>query len=255
MKFRSFGKTDPGRKRELNEDSFAVLEEEGVFLVADGMGGHNAGEIASAIAIETIVNFFKASADDEDMTWPYKLDPSMSLEANKLNVGIKFANRRIFRTASSNAAYAGMGTTIVAMLIDFLKDNLYVAHVGDSRCYLFEDSKLTQVTEDHSLVNEYVKAGQLTPEQAKSFPHKNVIMRALGMKENVLVDIQQVPLRPNQFYLCCSDGLSDMVDDSDIESILKKGGTIEEMASALVDRANSNGGKDNITVTLLKTME
>ena len=255
MRFHSFGKTDPGRKRELNEDSFAVLEEEGVFLVADGMGGHNAGEIASGIAIETIVNFFKASAEDDDMTWPYKLDSSLSLEANKLKVGIKFANRRIFRTASSNSAYAGMGTTVVSMLVDHKQENLYVAHVGDSRCYLFEDGMLSQVTEDHSLVNEYIKAGQLTLEQAKNFPHKNVIMRALGMKDNVLVDVKQVELRPNQLYICCSDGLSDMVEDSEIEMLLKKGGAVEELATTLVDRANSNGGKDNITVVLLQTVE
>jgi len=157
MRISSFGKTDVGRKRELNEDSFAVLEKEGVFVVADGMGGHNAGEIASAIAIETVVKFFKSSADDEDMTWPYKLDPSLSLDANKLKVGIKFANRRIFKAATSNAAYQGMGTTVVAMLFVEQDNTLYVAHVGDSRCYCFYNGKIRQVTEDHSLLNEYIK--------------------------------------------------------------------------------------------------
>lgn len=252
MKFQSFGKTDVGKKRELNEDSFAVLGNEGVFVVADGMGGHNAGEIASAIAIETIVNFFKAAAEDDDMTWPYKLDPSLSLDANKLKVGIKFANRRIFRTASSNNAYSGMGTTIVAMLLVAGEDALYIAHVGDSRCYCYGQKGLKQVTEDHSLVNEYIKAGQLTPEQAVNFPHKNVIMRALGMKENVLVDIQKRAMKPGELYLCCSDGLSDMVSDQEIEQILSSDLSLEEKSEQLINLANSNGGKDNITVVLLK---
>lgn len=253
MKYFSFGKTDVGRKRDLNEDSFAVLDNEGIYVVADGMGGHNAGEVASAIAIETIASFFQASAKDEDMTWPYKLDPGLSLEANKLKVGIKFANKKIFRTAISNSSYSGMGTTIVSMLLVERENSLYIAHVGDSRCYCFYNGKLEQVTEDHSLVNEYVKAGQLTAEQAKTFPHKNVIMRALGMKENVLVDVQKRVLKPGELYLSCSDGLSDMLSDMEMTDIITaSGSSLKDMADRLITKANENGGKDNITVVLLK---
>ncbi len=253
MKCTSYGQTHPGMKRELNEDNFSILEDEGVFVVADGMGGHNAGEIASEITIDTIAKFFQASSKDEDVTWPYKMDPSLSVNANKLMVGIKFANRTIFRNASANTAYAGMGTTVVAILTKNGDDEIYVAHVGDSRCYCFCEDELIQVTEDHSLLNEYIKAGQITKEQAKNFPHKNVIMRALGMKDNVLVDIQKKRVKPGETYLLCSDGLSDMLTDEEIADILKKyPDDIKGAAQELIDQANANGGKDNITVVLVK---
>ncbi|HOW52346.1 MAG TPA: Stp1/IreP family PP2C-type Ser/Thr phosphatase [bacterium] len=254
MKFSCHGKTDVGRKRELNEDSFAVLDTERVFVVADGMGGHNAGEVASSIAIETIVKFSRATSEDEEMTWPYKLDPGLSLEANKLKVGIKFANRKIFRAAQGNASYSGMGTTVVAMLL-LENGTLYIAHVGDSRAYCYFDGGIKQVTEDHSLVNEYIKAGQMTPEQARNFPHKNVIMRALGMKENVLVDVQERSTKRGEVYFACSDGLSDMVTEEEMVAILSEAKTLKEAADRLIDRANENGGKDNISVVLLRIDE
>ena len=252
MKYKSAALTHPGMKRELNEDSFVILENEGVFVVADGMGGHNAGEVASKIAIDTIAEFFKASAEDDDMTWPYKLDPTLALDANKLLVGIKFANKRIFKQSSEDAACSGMGTTVVSILAKDGGDELYIAHVGDSRCYCFYEGELIQVSEDHSLVNEYLKAGQITKEQAKNFPHKNVIMRALGMKDNVLVDIQKRQARAGEIYLLCSDGLSDMVPDTETEKILSEDIPLNEKTKRLVDMANANGGKDNITVILVQ---
>lgn len=255
MKYKSAALTHPGMKRELNEDSFVILENEGVFVVADGMGGHNAGEVASKIAIDTIAEFFKASAEDDDMTWPYKLDPTLALDANKLLVGIKFANKRIFKQSSEDAACSGMGTTVVSILAKDGGDELYVAHVGDSRCYCFYEGELIQVSEDHSLVNEYLKAGQITKEQAKNFPHKNVIMRALGMKDNVLVDIQKRQARAGEIYLLCSDGLSDMVPDTETEKILSEDIPLNEKTKRLVDMANANGGKDNITVILVQVIE
>jgi len=251
MKYTNSGNTHPGMKRELNEDNFTILEEQGVYVVADGMGGHNAGEVASEIAVKTVEDFFLKSSRDEEMTWPYKLDPSLSLDANKLMVGIKFANRRIYSSSSSNASYAGMGTTVVSILTADT-DEIYVSHVGDSRCYCYFEDNLIQVTDDHSLVNEYIKAGQITKEQAINFPHKNVIMRALGMKDNVLVDIQKRKVQPGEIYLLCSDGLSDMVDDPSIEAIFAKKMSLDETTQALIDAANANGGKDNITVVLVK---
>ncbi len=252
MKFSSYGQTHPGMKRELNEDNFSILEKEGVYVVADGMGGHNAGEIASEITIETIAKFFQAASEDEDVTWPYKMDPSLSLNANKLMVGIKFANRTIFRNASTNSSYAGMGTTVVAVLTKNGGDELYIAHVGDSRCYKYCDNELLQMTEDHSLLNEYIKAGQITKEQAVNFPHKNVIMRALGMKDNVLVDIQKRKIKLGEIFLLCTDGLSDMLSDDDIKDVLSKEAPLKDTVEELIDKANANGGKDNITVVLIK---
>lgn len=145
-----------------------------------------------------------------------------------------------------------MGTTVVSILAKDGGNELYVAHVGDSRCYCFYKGKLVQVSEDHSLVNEYLKAGQITAEQAKNFPHKNVIMRALGMKDNVLVDIQKRTARAGEIYLLCSDGLSDMVTDNEMEKILAENIPLNEKTKRLVDMANANGGKDNITVILVQ---
>lgn len=252
MNYTSSGRTHPGMKRELNEDNFTILEDQGVYVVADGMGGHNAGEIASEIAVKTVEDFFLKSSRDEEMTWPYKLDPSLSLDANKLMVGIKFANRRIYSSSSSNSSYAGMGTTVVSILTAQNSDEIFVSHVGDSRCYCYFDGTLSPVTDDHSLVNEYIKAGQITKEQAANFPHKNVIMRALGMKDNVLVDIQKRKVQPGEIYLLCSDGLSDMVTDSNIEKIFAQNLSLDETNQALINAANANGGKDNITVVLVK---
>jgi len=252
MNYTSSGKTHPGMKRELNEDNYTILEDQGVYVVADGMGGHNAGEVASEIAVKTVEDFFLKSSRDEEMTWPYKLDPSLSLDANKLMVGIKFANRRIYSSSSENASYAGMGTTVVSILTTKNSDEIFVSHVGDSRCYCYFEGELSQVTDDHSLVNEYIKAGQITKEQAVNFPHKNVIMRALGMKDNVLVDIQKKKVRLGEIYLLCSDGLSDMVLDPDIEKIFALNMPLDETSQALIDAANANGGKDNITVILVK---
>ena len=252
MHYKSAALTHPGMKRELNEDSYVILENEGVFVVADGMGGHNAGEVASKIAVDTISEFFHSSEEDDDITWPYKLDPALALDANKLMVGIKFANKRIFKQSSEVAECSGMGTTVVSIIAQDESNELYIAHVGDSRCYCFYEGELVQVSEDHSLVNEYIKAGQITKEQAKNFPHKNVIMRALGMKDNVLVDIQKRTARVGEIYLLCSDGLSDMVSDNDMSAVLNSGITLPEMTRQLVDTANANGGKDNITVILVK---
>ena len=255
MKFLSAGLTNPGMKRELNEDNFLILKDEGVFVVADGMGGHNAGEVASKIAVDTIAEFFHAAREDEDVTWPYKLDPTLSFDANKLMVCVKFANRRIFKCSILTPEYSGMGTTIVSILAFDGQDELYVAHVGDSRCYCLHDGQLSQVTEDHSLVNEYIKAGQITKEQAKTFPNKNVIMRALGMKDNVLIDIQKRPACAGDIYLLCSDGLSDMVPDNDLEALMRQDIPLDEICQQLIDLANSNGGKDNITAVLVKVTE
>ena len=239
-------------QRELNEDNFAILDKQGVYVVADGMGGHSAGEVASEIAVKTIEDFFIKSSRDEEVTWPYKLNPSLSLDANKLVVGIKFANRRIYNSSSTNSSYMGMGTTVVSIITNANSDTIYISHVGDSRCYCYYEGKLSQLTNDHSLVNEYIKAGQITKEEAVNFPHKNIIMRALGMKSNVVVDIQKKTVRTGEVYLLCSDGLSDMVSDPDIEKIFLQNLPFEKTAQTLIDTANANGGKDNITVVLIK---
>src|ERR1700730_13127756 len=165
-------------KRTHNEDNFSIIEESGLYIVADGMGGHASGEIASKMAVEALHEFFAATASDPERTWPYKMDRSKGYEENRLITGIKLANLRIYESAQREARQQGMCTTIISPF----------AHVGESRVYRMRDGTLKQLTEDHSLLNDYVKMKRLTPEEIANFPHKNVIVRALGMKDTVKVD-------------------------------------------------------------------
>jgi protein phosphatase len=249
MRIEVSGQTHVGMKRNHNEDNLLLLPEERLFVVADGMGGHSSGEIASKIAVEEVAEFFRMTSQDLEITWPYKMDKQRNYDENRLATGIKLANMRIFEKASSEQKYKGMGTTIVT--IYFAKDNeVVVGHVGDSRVYFFREGKLHQITEDHSLLNDYLKAKKLTPEEIEAFPHKNVIVRALGMKDTVLVDINKVEPKEGDIYLLCSDGLSGMVPDKQIEQILQGQPDLEKACAMLIDAANANGGNDNVTCVL-----
>lgn len=254
MKIRYAGSTHVGMKRAHNEDNFFLLAEENLYVVADGMGGHASGEVASQIAVETLANFFVDSSRDKEITWPYKEDRSVSFDENRLIVGIKLANRRVYEAAQSDARYRGMGTTIVSLVCG--STGAYVGHVGDSRGYLLRDGKIEQVTEDHSLLNDYLKVHQLTTEEIEHFPHKNVIVRALGMKDTVSVDVHKLTPRAGDLYLLCSDGLSGMLTDSAIlEAVSESGHDLEKSCQNLIARANANGGQDNITVILIEFSE
>src|SRR5437762_417239 len=235
-------------KRTHNEDNFWILEESGRYIVADGMGGHASGEVASKMAVDAMREFFAATADDPERTWPYKMDRSKGYEENRLITGIKLANLRIFEAAQRDPRQRGMGTTIVALFA--VEDGVYVAHVGDSRVYRVRDAKLEQLTEDHSLLNDYIKMKRLTPEEIANFPHKNVIVRALGMKDTVKVDTRHEQPRVSDTYILCSDGLSGPVTDDDLLEITVSSPDLKTAASRLITRANENGGPDNITVVL-----
>jgi PPM family protein phosphatase len=243
------GKTHVGMKRSHNEDNFLLLPEERLFVVADGMGGHSSGEVASQIAVEEMAEFFKMTSQDGDVTWPFKMDKGKNYDENRLAVGIKLANSRIFEKASVDHTKKGMGTTIVSVY--FSKDSVVVGHVGDSRVYFFREGVLRQVTEDHSLLNDYLKAKKLSPEEIEAFPHKNVIVRALGMKDRVEVDVNRVQPQEGDIYLLCSDGLSGMVTDPQMQTILQEhAGDIEKAGAVLIESANANGGNDNVTAIL-----
>ena len=247
------GVTDVGMKRTHNEDNLQLVPEHNLFLVADGMGGHASGEVASAIAIDTIAAFFRDSSDDDDITWPFKEDKAMSLIANTMVNSVRYANLRVFQKASEDASYKGMGTTFVGMV--FVEDRHYVAHVGDSRCYRVRSKEIVQLTEDHSLLNDYKKMAKLTPEEEENFPHKNIIVRALGMKDTVLVDCAAHPFQPGDLYLLCSDGLNGELRDPEILAIcLEHEEDLEEMCRALIAATNAHGGKDNTTVVVIKVM-
>ncbi|HRI66303.1 MAG TPA: Stp1/IreP family PP2C-type Ser/Thr phosphatase [Polyangium sp.] len=244
------GETNVGRKRNHNEDNFAIMTEYGLFIVADGMGGHASGEVASKMAVDSMQEFFAQTQDDPERTWPYKMDRSKGYEENRLITGIKLANLRIYETAQRESKKRGMGTTFVSIFT--ANDGVYIAHVGDSRVYRYRDSKLECLTEDHSLLNDYIKMKRLTPEEIANFPHKNVIVRALGMKETVKVDTRfEIPL-VNDTYVLCSDGLSGPVTDNEIAEILGRHGDITTAAAKLIERANENGGPDNVTCVVVR---
>lgn len=244
------GETNVGMKRQHNEDNFSILEDAGLYIVADGMGGHASGEVASKMAVDSLREFFAATAQDPERTWPYKMDRSKGYEENRLITGIKLANLRIYESAQRDPRQRGMGTTIVTMFA--VEDGVYVAHVGDSRVYRVRDGKLEQMTEDHSLLNDYIKMKRLTAEEIANFPHKNVIVRALGMKDTVKVDTRYEQPRAGDTYLLCSDGLSGPVSDPEMLEIVTATPDLKGAAAKLIERANQNGGPDNITVVLAR---
>ena len=250
MKIRYAGSTHVGMKRAANEDNFFLLAEENVYIVADGMGGHSSGEVASQIAVETLANFFIDTGRDKEITWPYKEDRGLNYDQNRFINGIKLSNRRVFETAQNNPRYRGMGTTVVSMMCG--ESGAFIGHVGDSRGYLIRDGTIEQLTDDHSLLNDYLKVHELTPEEIEAFPHKNVIVRALGMKDVVTVDILELHPRAGDIYLLCSDGLSGMVDDEGIlAGVLEAEDDLEKGCQTLIAKANANGGTDNVTVVLV----
>ena len=244
------GASDVGLQREHNEDSFVVLKEYDLFVVADGMGGHRAGDVASKLATETISEFFKSTAND-DVTWPFHFDTNLSEEENRLLTGIRVANRQIFERSTRSREYHGMGTTVVGAMFSPRKGRMYIGHVGDSRCYRVREGQIQLLTRDHSLINDYLLAmPDLTEEQRSELP-KNVITRALGMQDQVVVDLQHDDPRPGDVYVLCSDGLSGMVTDEEIQKIVNSAADIREACSKLIARANEHGGEDNVTAVLI----
>ena len=237
---KTFSITDIGKKRKLNQDYVYTSETPvgplpNLFLVADGMGGHKAGDYASRCAIETIVDYVSKTADTE---------PVGILEA-----AVARANEMVRYKASSDEAYNGMGTTLVAATID--GSRMRVANVGDSRLYVVGSRKINQITRDHSYVEEMVRMGEIRRDQARSHPDKNIITRAVGAEENIAVEFFDVTLQPGDIVLMCSDGLTNMIEDEEIRMILQGKRDLVEKAESLVNAANNNGGKDNIAVVLI----
>jgi protein phosphatase len=243
--------TDVGRKRKGNEDSLFVNPDQNLFVVADGMGGHAAGEIASKVAVDAINEFVLLTSGDEEITWPYGLDENMSYDGNRLKTAIRYANRKVLEATKEKSEYEGMATTVAAVLVDGETANL--GHVGDSRVYLVRDGQISQLTADHSWVNEQIQSGVISADQARTHPLRNVVTRALGGKPDLQVDMKVHKLRAGDLLLLCSDGLTTMIPDEDIARVVQEAeGDVEKAAKALVATANARGGEDNITVLLLR---
>jgi protein phosphatase len=250
MRVTSCGMTDVGVKRTNNEDNYLINEELRLFVVCDGMGGHVGGEFASAIAVNTVEEVISAM-EFQPTTQSGAADPSDVLR-EKLRYAVRLAGKRIYEKALEEPEYKGMGTTCLALLV--AAGNAYLAHVGDSRGYLVREGRIEQLTEDHSLVNEKIKAGLLTPEQAKTHKLKNIITRSLGYMEDVEVDLQVKALRRGDRYVLCSDGLSNLLDTGEIgDAVLEYGP--QESARRLIQIACDRGGDDNITTIVARVDE
>ncbi len=241
-----------GRVRIANEDAFGICADEGLFVVCDGMGGAAAGEIASRVAVDTMVRSLcrktNAPEDEETSAQVTEAKHGSGVPA-LLRAAVADANNLVFTQASKDSRLHGMGTTLVALLTK--KKNVWVAHVGDSRCYRLREGALEQLTHDHSLVDEQVKLGQLTREEADRSPLRNVITRAVGSQRSVNAEVGEFEAAPGDLFLLCSDGLTRELSDARIKSLLQQPGDLDAACKRLIDSANEAGGRDNITCILV----
>ena len=245
-------RTDPGLRRSSNEDSYCTRADLGLFVVADGMGGHAAGEVASRVAVDTIQTFVGETAGaDKNRTWPFPFEPLISLEGNRLKAAFRLANRQIANAMADSADLRGMATTASAVLAG--AHSACVAHVGDSRVYAMLDGQLRQLTDDHSWVEEQVRAGTMTSSAARQHPWRNVVTRALSGGSDPEIDTVELTPRAGERLLLCSDGLSGVVPHDRIERLLgDRQASLDDICDRLVGAANENGGPDNVTVLVIQ---
>jgi protein phosphatase len=252
MKILSFGETDPGKKRANNEDAYLVNDGLALYAVADGVGGSEAGEVASRIAVDTLVEAMPDLLGDKDRTPPSELRSGDVPELAAFRHAVTLANRNIREEAGKDPARSGMGTTLTALLL--ARKRTFLAHIGDSRAYRLRGGTLAQLTNDHSVVAEQVRSGLLTPAQARTNPNRHMITRALGIDQEAAPDLMEHPVQPGDTFLLCSDGLTEMVSDRELAKLL---GSAEprQAIRGLIEAANAAGGVDNITAVVVKVLE
>lgn len=248
MRVISAGLTDIGCVRKHNEDNFLVDDELGLYIVADGLGGHAAGEVASQIVVERVGEFI-ATTVEPDRTWPMVYDTNLPYDGNRLKAALMLSDQAIVDNILVNPERESMGSTVVACLVQ--QEKVTVVHVGDSRAYLLNDNGIRQVTRDHSWVAEQIEQGFLTPEEARKHPFRNVITQALGNGGDLDIVVQEFQVHDSDLLLLCSDGLSGMVQDVDIFSIVRDSPDLQAATRELITRAKQNGGEDNITAVLI----
>lgn len=241
-KLQSFSISEIGPSRKNNEDVFLEMPEHAFFALADGMGGHNAGEVA---AQEAIINLSEG-IEKLSLTQPWSLQPLIS----QIQRAVCSANTWVYHLSQNHSSFNGMGTTLSCFLIH--KESLLFAHVGDSRLYRYREEKLIQLTEDHSLRAQLLKKGKLKPEEAHTFPQKNIVTKAVGTTKKVVPDVGTTSIQTGDIYFLCSDGLTDLLSDPEIEPIFKSHTCIEEISQKLIRSALEKGGKDNITIVMVK---
>jgi PPM family protein phosphatase len=250
----AFALSDPGLVRKGNEDGYICNQTLGLYVVADGMGGHSAGEVASKLAVETVEAFIRRSHEDSDFSWPYGLDPQLTVAGNRLRTAVQLANRRVFRAAESNDDYTGMGTTLTAMLVT--NDRVAYGHVGDSRLYLLTDGTYRQVTRDDTWVATILANDpNMTAADVARHPMRHVLTNVVGAAERVDVQLGELRLAPDALFLLCSDGLYGMIKDDGIEQILRAGGPLDAMGKTLLQAALDGGGHDNVTAVLVRAIK
>lgn len=241
--------SNTGPVRTVNEDSWLIQSDLGLFAVADGMGGHNAGEVASRLALDALSGFIGRSATDSDLSWPYGVDPDLSFQANRLRTGIYLANRRVFRAAESRDDYTGMGTTVVSLLV--VDQRVIVGHVGDSRVYRLTAGELAAVTVDDSWAAA-LRAQGLTSAELAHHPMRHVLTNVVGARDQVTVHVTEFPLVPGDSYLLCSDGLYEPLDDVTLKQFLSAGPDAAGAATSLVQQALERGSRDNVTAMVVR---
>ena len=243
--------SDVGRVRKTNEDAFYSDTDMRLFAVADGMGGHEAGEVASRLALEALSGFIRRSAADTDFSWPYGLDGTLSFDGNRLRTAIHLANRRVFRTAETNDDYSGMGTTIVTLLMNGA--HIAVGHVGDSRLYLLRDGRLDQMTQDDSWAATILAHNpKAHPSELANHPMRNVLTNALGAREQVDVHLAERDLQDGDTLLLCSDGLHGVLDAAMLQTVLEQYSDVDTAARTLVQQALDRGSRDNVTALVVR---
>ena len=246
------GRTDVGQRRDHNEDAFLVDESLGLFIVADGMGGHAGGGTASSLAVQTIQGSVKEAREREPELFGAQTGVEESALPDVLREAVEAACLKIFETAQGSPELSGMGTTVTATLVD--GRTAFIAHVGDSRCYLLRGGRIYQVSEDHSLVNEQLKAGAISPDEARHSRFKNIITRSVGFEQQVQVDLMGVELEAGDILLVCCDGLSNLVEDAEILRVVEEA-PLDETPQRLIELANERGGDDNITVVVVRVQD
>ena len=249
----SFGYSEAGPIRTNNEDCFLSDDELSLFVVADGMGGHAAGEVASRLAVDAIEHFIRRSREAEDLTWPCGLDPGLSLTANRLRTAIHLANRRVFHEAEGHEDYTGMGTTVVCALLN--GGSMTIGHVGDSRLYLFSDGVLSAQTMDDTWAATVLANTDVDPGRIADHPMRNVLTNVLGVREQTEIHLSEHLLRDGEMLLLCSDGVHNVLDEHALSGLLAQQGSLEMLARSVVTTAIDRGSRDNVTAVVVRYQE